>query len=236
MTNLQEASSRNQQLMQQRLLLGVPIALGAVLAIGVGSALGVPQWLQLRSDMEEVDNLRAMKREIQPLKQQLAKLSLDTERADKRQRKILALIQGSGEFSTFLAQIDREATGTGIQLGLYEPVAVQPPAAATTKNKKGQGEPPPPPKDPMVRAGLQAQQVLLSARGRYPNLLEFTGMLEKLSLLVIPSNLTLNVVDSKVGEETVKLTEMKLALSYYTVPDGGIKPVLEPVAADKTSN
>jgi len=78
MTNLQEASSRNQQLMQQRLLLGVPIALGAVLAIGVGSALGVPQWLQLRSAMEEVDSLRAMKREIQPLKQQLAKLSLDT--------------------------------------------------------------------------------------------------------------------------------------------------------------
>lgn len=236
MTNLQEASSRNQQLMQQRLLLGVPIALGAVLAIGVGSALGVPQWLQLRSAMEEVDSLRAMKREIQPLKQQLAKLSLDTERADKRQRKILALIQGSGEFSTFLAQIDREATGAGIQLGLYEPVAVQPPAAATTKNKKGQGEPPPPPKDPMVRAGLQAQKVLLSARGRYPNLLEFTRKLEKLSLLVIPSNLTLNVVDSKVGEETVKLTEMKLALSYYTVPDGGIKPVLKPVAPDKTPN
>ena len=44
----------------------------------------------------------------------------------QRQRQLLELIQGSGELRTFLAQLNREARASGVQLEGYEPISAAP--------------------------------------------------------------------------------------------------------------
>ncbi|SBO43759.1 hypothetical protein [Cyanobium sp. NIES-981] len=239
MTNLQASVSAQQQLRRQRLLLGVPIAVGAVLAAAVVGAVLVPQWLRLRTDSERLSELQALQERLPLLRQQLDQSARDQEKADLQQRKILSLIEGSGEFLTFLSQIDREATRSGVQLELYEPVPAQPPAPeappATPPAQPGGTQPPPaPPKSALEEAGLSSERVLLTARGNYPSLLAFLRAVEKLSLLAVPSQFTMALVDKPGvpavaqpgGGAAVKPTvpELKLLLTYYKAPEGGLKP------------
>jgi type IV pilus assembly protein PilO len=144
---------------------------------------------------------------------------------------VLQLIEGSGEFVTFLAQLDREATRNGLQLELFEPVVVAPPPPEPPKggNQNKQQAPASPPKAPLEQAGLSAQRVLLTARGRFPNLLAFMRSVERLSLLVVPSDFSLQSISAGAGAPNAQTfdSEMKLALTYYQAPDSGLKPAAE---------
>jgi type IV pilus assembly protein PilO len=230
MTNLQDVASPNATKLQQRLLLGVPIGIGAVvtaLIIGFGV---VPQWLRLQADSERLAQLEELKSRIPLLRSQIAKTAEAQSAAERKKLQVLQLIQGSGEFATFLAQLDAEAARHGVQLDLYEPVAVPAPVPAA-EAKKGE-QAPPPPASPMEAAGLKEQKVLLTARGSYPSLLAFMRATEKLSVLVSQSNLSLAVVDpAKAGAPTAQAsvgvppaaakTELKLMLTYYKSAGAG---------------
>jgi type IV pilus assembly protein PilO len=230
MTNLQDVASPNATKLQQRLLLGVPIGIGAVvtaLIIGFGV---VPQWLRLQADSERLAQLEELKSRIPLLRSQIAKTAEAQSAAERKKLQVLQLIQGSGEFATFLAQLDAEAARHGVQLDLYEPVAAPAPVPAA-EAKKGE-QAPPPPVSPMEAAGLKEQKVLLTARGSYPSLLAFMRATEKLSVLVSQSNLSLAVVDpAKAGAPTAQAsvgvppaaakTELKLMLAYYKSAGAG---------------
>ncbi|MCP9906699.1 hypothetical protein KBY72_05830 [Cyanobium sp. BA5m-21] len=184
--------------------------------------------MRLQSDSERLAQLEELKSRIPLLRSQIAKTAEAQSAAERKQLQVLQLIQGSGEFSTFLAQFDAEAARHGVQLDLYEPVAAPAPVPAS-EAKKGE-QAPPPPASPMEAAGLKEQKVLLTARGSYPSLLAFMRATEKLSVLVSQSNLSLAVVDpAKAGAQlappagtavpgggrvAVK-TELKLMLTYY---------------------
>ena len=106
MTNLQDVASPNATKLQQRLLLGVPIGIGAVvtaLIIGFGV---VPQWLRLQVSSESLAQLEEFKARIPLLRFQIAKTYEEQSAAERKQLKVLQLIEGSGEFVTFLAQLD----------------------------------------------------------------------------------------------------------------------------------
>ena len=232
MTNLQDVASPNATKLQQRLLLGVPIGIGAVvsaLIIGFGV---LPQWLRLQVSSESLAQLEEFKARIPLLRSQIAKTYEEQSAAERKQLQVLQLIQGSGEFATFLAQLDAEAARHGVQLDLYEPVAAPAPVPGA-EAKKGE-QAPPPPASPMEAAGLKEQKMLLTARGSYPSLLAFMRATEKLSVLVSQSNLSLAVVDpAKSGAQVappagtavpgggrvVVKTELKLMLTYYKSAD-----------------
>ena len=230
MTNLQDVASPNSTKLQQSLLLGVPIGIGAVVAaliIGFGV---LPQWLRLQASSERLAQLEEFKARIPLLRAQIAKTYEDQSEAERKQLQVLQLIQGSGEFATFLAQLDAEAARHGVQLDLYEPVAAPAPVPAA-EAKKGE-QAPPPPASPMEAAGLKEQKVLLTARGSYPSLLAFMRAAEKLSVLVSQSNLSLAVVDpAKAGAPASQAavfvppaaakTELKLMLAYYKSAGAG---------------
>ena len=230
MTNLQDVASPNATKLQQRLLLGVPIGIGAVVAaliIGFGV---LPQWLRLQASSERLAQLEEFKAQIPLLRSQIAKTSEDQSAAERKQLQVLQLIQGSGEFVTFLAQLDAEAARHGVQLDLYEPVAALAPVPAA-EAKKGE-QAPPPPASPMEAAGLKEQKVLLTARGSYPSLLAFMRATEKLSVLVSQSSLSLAVVDpaksgAPASQPSVDVppaaakTELKLMLTYYKSAGAG---------------
>ncbi len=240
MTNLQDAANPNASKLQQRLLLGVPIGVGAALsALIIGFAV-VPQWLRLQADSARLVQLEELKARIPLLRGQIAKTAEAQSTAERKQRQVLQLIEGSGELSTFLAQLDQEATRLGVQLDLYEPVAAPapPPADAKTppKPEPGKGDAPAPaPQSPLEAAGLQAQRVLLTAKAPYPNLLAFLRATEKLSVLVSQSKLSLAVVEqpkdaaqttpqpgsaAPVSAPVVAKTELKLMLTSYRTADG----------------
>ena len=235
MTNLQEGADRHASQVPQRVLLGLPIGLGALLAVLVVGVGVVPQWLKLQSDSERLAQLEEIQGRIPLLRAQIAKTAQSQEAAERKQQKVLQLIEGSGELVTFLAQLDREANRLGVQLDLYEPVAAPAPVAAA-KAKKGE-QVPPPPASPMEAAGLKAQKVLLTARGSYPSLLAFMRATEKLSVLVSQSDLSLAVVDpAKAGAPAAPpagtavpgsglvapKTELKLMLTSYQITEGKI--------------
>ena len=230
MTNLQDVANPNATKLQQRLLLGVPIGIGAVVtALIVGFGV-VPQWLRLQADSERLAQLEELKSRIPLLRAQIAKAAEAKSAAERKQLQVLQLIEGSGEFVTFLAQLDAEAARQGVQLDLYEPVAAPVPVPAA-EAKKGE-QAPPPPASPMEAAGLKEQKVLLTARGSYPSLLAFMRATEKLSVLVSQSNLSLAVVDpAKAGAPASQAavfvppaaakTELKLMLAYYKSAGAG---------------
>ena len=233
MTNLQEAANPQRQLLQQRLLLGFPIALGTLVAVALTGALTVPQWLRLQENSAKLQQLLELQQRIPLLRAQLDRTRSDQEQAERKTAQVLQLIEGSGEFVTFLAQLDREASRNGLQLQLFEPVAAAPPPAEPPKggNQNNQQAPPPPPKAPLEQAGLSAEKVLLTARGRYPNLLAFMRSMEQLSLLVVPSDFSLELVEmgapaggTAANAAKPTIPEMKLALTYYKTPAGGLKP------------
>ncbi|EDY38466.1 conserved hypothetical protein [Cyanobium sp. PCC 7001] len=232
MTNLQASVSPQQLQLRQRLLLGLPIAAGGLLAALVIGALVVPQWLRLRTDSERLDELLALQQRIPLLRGQIDQTAQNQEKAERQQRRILNLIEGSGEFLTFLSQIDREATRAAVQLELYEPVPAQPAAAeAQPAQQPGAAAAPPPPKPPLEEAGLSSERVLVTARGNTPSLLTFLRAVEKLSLLAVPSQFTMALVEKPGAPQTggaaaakATIPELKLLLTYYKAPEGGLKP------------
>lgn len=235
MTNLQDGADRHASQLQQRLLLAMPIGVGAVLAVVLVSVGVVPQWLKLQSDSERLAQLEEIKGRIPLLRAQIAK-TMDTQGvAERKQQRVLQLIEGSGELVTFLAQLDREATRFDVQLDLYEPVAALPPPTAERQKDAQKGdEAAPAPQSPLEAAGLKAQKVLLTAKGPYPNVLAFLRATEKLTVLVSQSNLALAAVEppkaaaqpaaqggnqvstgASVMPPVAAKTELKLMFTYY---------------------
>ena len=256
MTNLQAAANRSQFIWRRRALLGAPVLLGALLAAAITTFQTAPSWMRLQAASATVEKLEALQRRIPILRSQLLVIRTNQEQAEQRQRRVLQLIEGSGEFTTFLAQLDREAARNGLKLELFEPVAAVPAAAAPADkgaakraNSKGdEAAQPPPPQDPLQAAGLAAERVLLSARGSYPSLLGFLRSVEQLSLLVVPSDFSLERVTvspaasagsaggssgaaAAPGKATIP--EMKLVFTYYRTPPSGLATSATVPAASK---
>lgn len=238
MTNLQEAANLQQLRWRQRLLLGLPIAVGGLVATAITALFTVPQWLALQSSAARLQQLEGLRQQVPLLRDQLVRSGQEIERSEAKQRTLLTLIEGSGEFATFLAQLDLEASRHGLQLELFEPTVPLEPAAegsapAPPTNGGPGANPADAPQDPLLGAGLQAERVLLSARGSYPSLLAFMRSVERLSLLVVPSDFALELVEGVATDAGAtaaadgprpRVPELKLSLTYYKAPEGPLRP------------
>ena len=206
MSNLQGRSAM--RIKREWLLLGGPALAGALLSLGVGAVVIWPTAQQLGRAQEELDQLAEQRQRLPLLRAQLLKLTDNVAQAERRSQQILGLIAGSGEINTFMAQLSAEAQATGVVLDGYEPITAPAPPPKPSK-----GEPPPPPPDPLLAPGLQKTSLLLSARGTGPQLLAFLRRLERLSLLVVQSDLSLRH-DLKDPSTTLRLN-----LSVYSAAD-----------------
>lgn len=216
MTNFSGLSRRD--VGREPVLLWLPAVLGGFAALLLALGLVWPAWQRLQVAQQELEQLEEQRRRLPLLRAQLEKLGRDQEQAEQQRNAILGLIAGSGEISTFLAQLSDEAQATGVQLDGYEPVTI----AASEPSKGKQAKTPPPPADPLLAPGLQKTSVLLTARGNGPQLLAFLRRLESLSLLVVQSDLQLSHETSKEKGGSAPPTSLKLQLSLYSrdqIPD-----------------
>jgi len=207
------------QLRREQVLLGAPVLLGVLLAAGLGGVAVLPRWQQLQADQQELLVLEEQRERLPLLRRQLDSLEQQRQQADHRNAEILGLIAGSGELATFLAQLSEQAAQTGVQLDGYEPVQAVAPPVSKGKSKKAEDQAP---SDPLLAPGLKKTAVLLSARGSGPQLLDFLRRLERLSLLVVQSDLSLKSGSSskdKDGRVVVEPTELRLNLGLYARDD-----------------
>jgi type IV pilus assembly protein PilO len=223
MTNLQ-ASSATVRFRRAWVLQGLPAAAGLLVSLGVVAIAVWPTWQRLQIDQQELEQLAEQRQRLPLLRSQLLKLQDSVQQAEQRNAAIVGLIAGSGEITTFLAQLSAEAQRTGVVLDGYEPIVTQAPPAdsQTTKGKAAKNKAPAPPADPLLAPGLQKTSLLLAARGTGPQLLAFLRSLEQLSLLVVQSDLSLKQETkepAKPGEAVATSTQLRLSLSLYSPAD-----------------
>ena len=251
MTNFQGGTPA--RVTREQILLWTPVALGGVVAIAAAALLLFPAVQQLSRKQQELADLKEQEARVPLLRQQLTQQQETLEDAQQREKQILQLIAGSGDISTFMAQLSREARSSGVQLDSYEPVAApvttppagqKPPAASATPNPQ-QPQPAAAPGDPLVAPGLQKTSVLITAKGSGPQLQDFLRRLERLSLLVAQSDLSLKTEVAQATEAgktaASGLTTLKLTLSVYSkasaanAPPAAVAPSQPPPAAPAKS-
>ena len=245
MTNLQSAREKRDAGLSaavlRRLWFWSPIVAGGLVAAVVLGSFAVPRWLEIGKDQERLRELEQKQQEALLLKVQAKKAVEDRQKAEKQRKTLIQLVSGTGDPATFLATLDLEARQTGVRLQLYEPTVPPPPPGTPGAPPAGGAPPPPPPKmgpdgkplpppppDPIEQAGLVKRDVLLSARGTYPQLLAFLRRMELLDVLVEQSNLALAVsgdlpdgtpVNKQEVEPPVPEVEVKLSLVFYESKD-----------------
>jgi len=237
MTNLQASPTGPAWLTRERVLVAVPALVGGVLALGVSAVLVWPRWQQLQQDQEHLVQLQEQRQRLPLLRRQIAKLQEQQEQQQARRDQIIALIAGSGDISTFMAQLSSEAQRSGVQLDSYEPItqAAPEPGRPASRRSPAADKAPPPPPDPLLAPGLQKTSLLLTAQGRGPQLLDFLRRLEQLSLLVVQSDLSLkhegDQAASKGKPAAAGTTSLKLNLAIYGRDPAAQAPAAEPAKA-----
>lgn len=220
MTNLQDGASRISGPVLRRLWLWVPIGVGAALALALGVTVVTPLWVSLQRDSQRLREVEELKAQL--TQQRLTARSLDQqeEKVQGQRERLVKVITGNGDVSTFLAQLDQMAKANGVQLDLYEPTASAATDSAKQGTAQGQQQKSAPAADPLEVEGLQRNSLVMAVRGSFPELLAFLRQLEALNVLVVQSDLQLNQEQGQGGgSENGPLQQepvvLKLALSLY---------------------
>lgn len=231
---------------RERVLIGVPIVLGGVVALGVLGLAAWPAWQKLQQSDQQWQSLKAQAASLPLLRRQLVQTEQAQDKAELTQARILGLIAGSGDISTFLAQLGDEAIRSGVELGSYEPVEVAAPAAAPLPAAPPPAAPPPAggaqgaavpaaPTDPLLAPGLRKTSVLISAKAPTPRLLDFLRRMERLSLLVVQRDLSLKrsaTAPAKPGAPPpASSTDLKLNLTLFSKDANAAPPAAAPAPA-----
>jgi len=224
MTNLQGSA---QNPWTGRLVLWGPIGVGGLLAALIMALGTVPLLTQVQLQSRQQEEKRAQEIRLPQIRADLNRVAIDQQRAETQQQRLLELIAGSGDLVTFMAQADREALRHGVELQLFEPTQAPGPSNSESADNKPAQKPQPADKaalanaDLLEQAGLSSHQLLLSAKGSYPELLAFVRALESLSLLVVQSNVSLDAQPqsssngSRATTGSTHRPELKVAIKLY---------------------
>jgi type IV pilus assembly protein PilO len=225
MTNLhaQEPKTWIQTVLtRERVLWGVPVLVGGLAALSTGVFLVLPAWNKLQEDQAQLTRLTALAKSVPQFRRKIELAERRQRDAQLLQSKLMSLIAGSGDISTFMAQIGAEASRSGVQLDTYEPNQTTAPTQAAPSQAApppdGQKKPDAP--DPLLAPGLQKTSLLITAHGPAPNLLTFLRRMEALSLLVVQSDLSVKQLEGAVqagsSASAKSATTLKLTLTLYS--------------------
>ena len=238
MTNLQDNSTRLSPQKLRLLWFGLPAGAISAVALLLAAAVLAPLWSALEADSKRLRELQDLQDQVVMYRQQIASQSQQEERALAQKDKLVELIIGSGDISTFLAMLDREAKTAGVQLDLYQPQAAAPPAGAPA----APAAPPAPgapaaaaQPDPMEAEGLQRSGMQILAKAPYTKLQQFLHRIEELNVLVEQSGLKLELKDpvSTDPKQPVVVPPVTLTIlfSLYSRPPGSKRDAAPPEPA-----
>ena len=219
MTNFQAQKKRPNAswLNPERAVFVVPIFAGLVLAATLATVVITPQMVQLRERRSVVEIMEQKSEALPGLMQALVERRLEQAEMLAQQQRLLALIAGTGELDTFLAQLndlakDHQVVVTSTEPGLVEraPLPVDPndPPAAGADEDVGVG-------DPLLMKGLEKRSARIVVEGAFVQVLGFLQSLESLEVFVVTEELS--VVASPVSENQSNNVRLGLTLLAYGV-------------------
>ena len=236
MTNLSGTGSPWQNyLTRRRVLVGTPFLVGALIGAGLFAIAGLPHWLASGERTRRIAELKVQQQSLPLIEARAKQEQQNYLRAKQQQDLVVTLVAGRGQIKTFLAQLSRTATETGVVIERYEPAVAAPGVESSSdqgsKNQDEEGEGKA--KAPPEMKGYEKTAVLLQVRGPYVGVLQFLRAMEKLELLVQPSDLELKAVQPEPNADGAPagppLTELKLRLSFFDKTTDGDQDAKEPV-------
>ena len=221
MTNFQLKTNRptSAWLTPERAVVVMPILAGLALAAALATAVITPQMVQLRERRSRVDVMEQKRKALPGLVQTLAQRRLEQAEVMAQQQRLLALITGTAELETLLAQLNDLAEKyhvvvTSTKPGMVEraPMPVASSDAPVSGNKALE------PGDPLLMQGLEKRSAQIQVKGAFVQVLAFLRSLEKLEVFVITDDLSLAAVPA--SEQEAMLVRLGLTLMAY----GAVKP------------
>ena len=153
MTNFQAESNRSTTawLTPERAVVVVPILAGLALAAMLATAVITPQLVRLRERRSVVEVLEQKSNALPGLVETLAQRRLEQAEVMAQQQRLLALIAGTAQLETFLAQLNdlanrHQVVVTSTDPGAVERATAPVPVAATDVPAAG---------DPLLMQGLE---------------------------------------------------------------------------------
>ena len=235
MTNLSGTGSPWQHYFtRQRVLVGTPLLVGVLIGAGVFSIAGLPHWLASGERTGRIAELKVQQQSLPVIEARAKQEQQKLVAAQQQQDLVVNLVAGRGQIETFLTQLSRTAAETGVVIERYEPAAAAPdvtdPPEQGTNNQdeEGEGKAQAPPD----MKGYEKTAVLLQVSGPYVGVLQFLRAMEKLELLVQPSDLEIKAVPPETNADGAPagppLTELKLRLSFFDKTTEGDQDAKEP--------
>ena len=224
MTNFQQDNARGRfaWLTPERALVVLPAAVGLTFALILGGALV----LRFQSNINQLTALekeRLQKQdELSFLKIQQSKLKQTYREAQEQTQLLQQLVTANQSIDTLLSQLNLEASESNVVLESYEPQRTQAaPAGSANSNKDA------PPADPLVTDGVIKEKRLIVVKGPYVGLLEFLRRLERITPLLVISDLSVqadaaaSAADQPLPQAT---STLRLTLTAYTKEQANAEP------------
>ena len=216
MTNFQKDASQGRfaWLTPERALVVLPAAVGGLFALILAGTL-VARFQSNINQLTALEKERLQKRdELSFLQIQQRKLKQTYRQAEQQTQLLQQLVTGNQSIETLLSQLNLEAAESKVVLESYEPQRAK---AAPSKRTKGKDAGPPP--DPLVSDGVIKEKRLIVVKGPYVGLLEFLRRLERITPLLVISDLSLQAdtaaatADQPLPQPT---STMRLTLTAYS--------------------
>jgi len=224
MTNFQKdkVQSRFAWLTPERALVVFPVAVGVTFALILGGAL-VARFQSNIKQLASLEKERIQKKdELSFLKIQQRKQKQAYREAQAQTQLLQQLVAGNQSIETLLSQLNLEALESKVRLESYEPQRTQ---AAPVGRAKAQTDAPP--ADPLVTDGVVKEKRLIVLKGPYTGLLEFLRRLERITPLLVISDLSVQAdTASAAADQSLPpaSSTMRLTLTAYTKEQPKAKP------------
>jgi len=208
-TNFQAETNRPiaAWLTPERSVVVVPILAGLALAATLASVVITPQLVQLRERRSVVDVLEQKSNALPGLVKTLARRRLEQAEVMTQQQRLLALIAGTAQLETFLAQLNDLADMHQVVVTSTDPGDVERapvPVSAADASVAG---------DPLLMQGLEKRSARIQVEGPFVLVLDFLRSLEKLEVFVVTDDLTVVAVRSS-GDEALTVRLGLTLLAY----------------------
>ena len=222
MTNLsgELRQGRFKWLTPENAVVVLPVLAGLVLA-----ALIVPSGIwplseRVNNQQEEVDLFRSKSIAVPQLRQQLAELSARQRLREQQLDRLLALVAGTSELNTFLAELNDLAYATGVVITTTEPGDVQRFIPQTPQGDATESSLPASGGDALLNKGLEKRSAGLTVQGGFLQVYGFLRALERLQVFVIVSEMNITAQpqsksQNENDEEPLPEIRMSLKLTAY---------------------
>ena len=217
MTNFQadRKSPTVSWLTPERAVVVVPILAGLALALTLASAVITPQMVQLRERREVVDELEQKNEAFPGLVQALDQRRLDQAEVMAQQQRLLALIAGTAELETFLAELNDLANRYQVVVTTTKPGAVERASVPAVSSDVPTAQDPAV-GDPLLRQGLEKRSAQIGVEGPFVQVLAFLQALEKLEVFVVTDDLSVRAAPAS-EDEAIKVRLSLTLLAYGAI-------------------